>query len=142
MVWAARKFGTQLLSGCIQLTQPPQNVAGFVVQSRPLWLFCDRSTIFPQSFGQVSLLFEMSRCQLAYRSGIGCQTFQISKPLRGQIANNAAGLKLDFGIRLPCERPIDLRQRFRNTPEFDQGPGEVQTTQCVSRPSCQDTSQF
>src|SRR2546425_267260 len=117
MVRGAREFRLQLLGGCVQLTHSPQNIAGFVMQSGPPGLLRDRSAVLPQGFRQLSLLLEVPCRQLAYRGGIRRQTLQISKPLLGQIANDAAGLKLSFGIWLPCERTVYFLQRLRNAPQ-------------------------
>src|SRR5260370_21673162 len=109
MVWAACEFRSELLGGCVQLTHSPQNVAGFVMQSGPPVFFCDRSAVLPQGFRKVSQLLEVACRQLAYRRGIRRQAVQIGKPLLGQIANDAAGLKLYFGISLPCQCTIAFR---------------------------------
>src|SRR5260370_39389627 len=98
------------------------------MQSGPPVFLCDRSAVLPQGFGKVSLLLEVACRQLAYRRCIRRQAVQIGKPLLGQIANAAAGLKLYFGIRLPFQCTIDFPQWLRNTPEVDQGPRKAKTT--------------
>src|SRR5260370_42673542 len=97
------------------------------MQSGLSGLFRDRRAVLAQGFRQLSLLLEVPCRQLAYRGGFRRQPLQISKPLASQVADYAAGLKPDFGARLPCERTIYFRQRLRNAPQLNQGPGQIKT---------------